>query len=85
MLLFVADNKHIGYFLKLGIAYFRIHALWRVIQLYSNTLVEKALHYFLGIGEVAVSYRDYTDLYRGKPDRKCSCIMLNQYCSKALN
>jgi len=85
LLFFVADYKHIGDFLKLGCAYFRVHALWRVVQLNANTMFTKALHHFLGIGNVAISYRDNTYLERGKPGSECSSIMLNQYCNKALN
>src|SRR5437764_13749067 len=38
----------------------------------------KALHHFLGIWSVAISYCDNTHMDRGKPDRECSSRVFYQ-------
>src|SRR6266700_157670 len=78
LLLFVTDYEHVGNFLKLCCAYFRVHALWRVVQLYTDTLVTKALHNLLSIRNMPISYRDDTYLHRSQPGRKCACRMFDE-------
>src|SRR5207248_104480 len=70
-------------FLKLSIANFAVHALARIIHLYTHSQAAQLLHYLLRIGDMPVSNGDEARLHRRNPDGKGSRRMLDEYANEA--